>query len=267
MKVLIVTGSYPPDKCGVGDYTYHLAEAISAKVNVEVAVLTNLSKIESEHGSKVKTFRRMPSWKNISLFEIKRVVSEFRPDVVHIQYPTQGYRGSPPSLMPLYFRCLGIPVVQTWHEYFYQSGVKWHNLLGCNALIYVRPDFPKKIPSWVNKIISKTPQFYIANTSTIPSIELSVSEKNKIKDFLSQGKPIVCFFGFAHANKGLEQLFDIVNPAECHLVLICDLSTKDGLPAARARWRDIIYCRCSSLSLPRRSWGMEYIAECIPSIR
>lgn len=227
MKVLLVTGSYPPDKCGVGDYTYHLAEAISANVNVEVAVLTNLSKIESEHGSKVKKFRRMPSWKNISLFEIKRVVSEFRPDVVHIQYPTQGYRGSPPSLMPLYFRFLGIPVVQTWHEYFYQSGVRWHNLLGCSALIYVRPDFPQKIPSWVNKALSKTPQFYIANTSTIPNVELSHGDKSKIKNSLSGGKRIVCFFGFAHVNKGVELLFDIVNPSEYHLVLICDLSKSD----------------------------------------
>lgn len=227
MKVLLVTGSYPPDKCGVGDYCHHLARALSKVDNLEVAVLTNLSKIGNEVVSGVKVFRRMPCWKNFCLFEIKRVITEFQPDVVHIQYPTQGYRGNPPSLMPLYFRYLGIPVVQTWHEYFYQSGVRWHNLLGCSALIYVRPDFSQKIPSWVKKALSKTPQFYIANTSTIPNVELSDGDKSKIKDSLSGGKRIVCFFGFAHVNKGMELLFDIVDPSEYHLVLICDLNKSD----------------------------------------
>ena len=41
MKVLLVTGSFPPMKCGVGDYTACLAEALARKPNIEVAVLTS----------------------------------------------------------------------------------------------------------------------------------------------------------------------------------------------------------------------------------
>lgn len=231
MRVLFITGSYPPEKCGVGDYSYHLAEAISLEKDIEVSVLTSVCSVSNETASKVNVFRHMQNWRNTNLVEIKRVISKFRPDVVHIQYPTQGYFGRPPSLLPLYLRCLGLPVVQTWHEYFYQSGVKWQNLLGCDALVYVRPDFPEKIPFWINKFLGNTPQFYIANTSTIPTISLQTEELHQIKESLSSRKPIVCFFGFAHANKGMELLFDIASPSEHHLVLICDLNINDEYQA------------------------------------
>jgi glycosyltransferase involved in cell wall biosynthesis len=244
LKVLIITGSYPPDKCGVGDYSFHLAHSLFANNEIEVAVLTSASNTEDISDPDIKVFRNMSKWGNKNLFELKNVISEFLPDIVHIQYPTQGYLGNPPRLMPVFLKLLGVPVVQTWHEYYHQSGVKWQNLLACNALVYVRPDFPKKIPYWVNKLLAHTPQFYIANTSTIPSINLNDAQLREIKQNLSGGKPIVSFFGFAHANKGMELIFEIADPLEHHLVLICDLNSNNTYQAhilslaSQPSWKD-----------------------------
>jgi glycosyltransferase involved in cell wall biosynthesis len=231
MKVLLITGSYPPDKCGVGDYTFHLANALASCQNLQVGVLTNAAKFNKFDDGLVTVFRKVSGWRNENLLEIRNVILSFNPDIVHIQYPTQGYRGSPPKLLPIFLRMMHVPVVQTWHEYYYASGVSWPNLLACDALIYARPDFPQRIPRWVARYLSNTPIVYIPNTTTIPVVSLSAEQSRIIKHNLSGGKPIVCFFGFAHANKGLERLFEIANPEQHHLVLICDLSSQDPYQA------------------------------------
>ena len=228
MRVLLITGSYPPDKCGVGDYTFHLANALAARPKVEVGVLTNAGHANAFDDNLVKVFRTVSGWRNKSLLEVRHVVSDFHPDVVHIQYPTQGYGGCPPQLLPALLRLIGVPVVQTWHEYYHESGVSWSNLLACNALIYVRPDFPQKIPRWITKCLSNIPVVYVPNASTIPVVLLSEEEAGTIRKSLSGGRPIVCFFGFAHVNKGLEHIFEIADPEKHHLVLICDLSSQDA---------------------------------------
>ena len=228
MKVLIITGSYPPDKCGVGDYTAHLANALVSKKNIEVNVLTGTGAIALvDEDSQVRILHKVSNWRNRNLLDIWRAVKEIHPDIVHIQYPTQGYAGRPPRLLPLILKVMGMPIVQTWHEYFHGSGVSWPNLMGCDALIYARPDFLQKIPCWIRACLFSTPMFYVPNASTIPVVSLNKEQANNIKQELSSGHPIVCFFGFAHINKGIEYLFEIADPQKHHLVLICDLNDND----------------------------------------
>lgn len=231
MKVLIISGSYPPDKCGVGDYVAQLANALASRCKVEVGVLTSGSPNNAIEKTQVTVFRTVKNWRNYNLPEIRRVVLEFHPDVVHIQYPTQGYKGRPPQFLPIFLRLMRVPVVQTWHEYYYESGVCGLNLLACDALIYVRPDFPNKIPHWVTRCLSKTPVVYVPNVSSMPVVSLSEEQAHTIRLNLSGGQPIVCFFGFAHINKGIEHIFKIADPAKHHLVLICDLSSQDTYQA------------------------------------
>ncbi len=215
----------------MGSYTYCLANALAAKSDLEIGVLTSVEKDPLYDSSRVKLFRLISGWKIKNVFQVKRIVSEFRPDVVHIQYPTQGYNGRLSKFLPILMRFMGVPVIQTWHEYFTSSGVGWPNFLACNALIYARPDLPNRIPFWVKKCLGKTPMVYVANASTIPVVTLSSEQALNIKQDLSGGKPIVCFFGFAHINKGMERLFEIADPAKHHLVLICDLREKNAYQA------------------------------------
>jgi glycosyltransferase involved in cell wall biosynthesis len=227
LRVLIITGSYPPDNCGVGDYTLHLAEALAARPDIEVGVLTSVSAPTTLESSSVKVFRIMPNWSIKRTQQIKQFVSEFKPDIVHIQYPTQRYNGWLPKYLPLLFRLMGLSVAQTWHEHYTECDLLgWKNLLACNALIYVRPDFLQKIPAWVRMCLGKTPLFFVPNASTIPVVLLNVAQAQNIKQRLSGGKPIACYFGFAYSNKGMEQLFEIADPTKHHIVLICELSDK-----------------------------------------
>jgi glycosyltransferase involved in cell wall biosynthesis len=74
-KVVLITGSYPPDTCGVGDYTASLAAALQ-KCGTNVEVL---------HTHK---------WHLSCLNQIMRHLGSLKPDIVHMQYPTVGYGNS-----------------------------------------------------------------------------------------------------------------------------------------------------------------------------
>jgi len=72
MKIALVTGSYPPDLCGVGDYVAKLARALR------------------KEGADTTVFHPR-QWDVGSAFAHARALSCERNLVVHYQYPTVGY--------------------------------------------------------------------------------------------------------------------------------------------------------------------------------
>lgn len=93
MKVVLITGSYPPDICGVAEYTERLAEALQ-RAGAEVVVVT---------GKK---------WNIANAVPLNREIRQIGADVLHIQYPATGYGWhlGPQSLSLLQ------PFVTTIHE-------------------------------------------------------------------------------------------------------------------------------------------------------
>ncbi len=93
----MVSGSWPPERCGVGDYS----EALSARLEqrgLEVARI-----VETD-------------WSWSAREGIARAIERASPDVVHVQYPTLGYRNSRvPAWLTMRLRSL--PRVTTLHEY------------------------------------------------------------------------------------------------------------------------------------------------------
>lgn len=229
MKVLIICGSYPPIKCGVGDYTQGLAHSLAVIPGLEVGILTSIEAQSSPRkDSNVTLFPVMPNWRVTSLRKIFQVVDSYRPDIVHIQYPALGYRKFLSGILPIILKIKKIRVIQTWHEHLEGCpDVGWKNLLACNALIYVRHDFLACLPFWVEFFFNKIPTFFIPNASVIPPVVLSGDEILNLKNSISPLKKIVCFFGFANPNKGVERLFELVDPEKFHLLLICDLSASN----------------------------------------
>lgn len=75
--VVFFTGSYPPDKCGVGDYLKKLVEAIESVTSRDVVVIRSI-------------------WELLNLFLFKKE------KILHfnVQYPTVGYVGGLNSLKP-----------------------------------------------------------------------------------------------------------------------------------------------------------------------
>lgn len=96
-KVLLVSGSWPPQVCGVGDYTQLLSQELE-KAGVAV--------------------RRFGSGRFSQIYarSILDEVEQADCDIVHIQYPTAGYgRSLTPSAIARTIR--DRPVVVTLHEY------------------------------------------------------------------------------------------------------------------------------------------------------
>jgi len=76
-------------RCGVGDYTAGLARALRDSGKARVAVLIG------EHGGEEEAgidLIRIRGWGLCNALGALRAVARWKPDLVHLQFPTQGYR-------------------------------------------------------------------------------------------------------------------------------------------------------------------------------
>lgn len=165
--MIIITGSYAPDVCGVGDF---------------VAKLVLRSNSEFIKAKTVKDF-----------FGLARLTLH-RKDIL-LEYPTQGYGWSVlPHLFTFFRWLIAKPIVIQLHEFKYQS---FKNKLAS----YIFLIFSSKIIvtnqeefSYVNKIFNK-------KTTIIPifSNVTVLNNKNIIRDI------DLIYFGQIRPNKGIEQ--------------------------------------------------------------
>jgi len=119
MKILLVSALAPDMKCGIGDYTGHLAKALSGR-RCEVAMATSTANHAGEFGSRNGiTWVPVRKWSVRSLIETARVLKAAPPDVVHLQYPGKVFRRSVGVVCaPLIFRhVLNRPFVTTLHVF------------------------------------------------------------------------------------------------------------------------------------------------------
>lgn len=220
MRVLLVTGSLPPMRCGVGDYTLGLAQALAAQPDVEVGVLTSDQAV-TPPDSRLQVFPNMGRWKLRELGRAIHAIRRFSPDIVHIQDPTQGYRGYAPFLLPVIVRLLGKRVVRTWHEVPHPAHARRYRLQSADRgpILHVRPDLAKDLPAELAS--RRTRQFvYIPNASVIPKSGGSKSELRALRERYLQGqRRLIVFFGFIFAHKGVDRLFDIADPQRDHVVI------------------------------------------------
>jgi glycosyltransferase involved in cell wall biosynthesis len=219
-------------KCGVGDYTAHLAKAIARCENMSVAVLTDSAATPIPSDFEFEVFPLAHSWRMADIAPIASAVRRWRPDIIHIQYPTQGYgSGYLPWLLPTLFRMANVPVVQTWHEY-HPERMGRRNLLNAalgGGLIAVRPDYKSMMSASYRWLIRRKQFRFIPGASAIPGIQMGATERSALRTrFTLNSSSLVVFFGFAHPAKRIELLFEIADPAQHCLVLICDLKSADA---------------------------------------
>jgi glycosyltransferase involved in cell wall biosynthesis len=142
MKILVVSGEYPPMNGGVGRYTKNLVHAIAKKPNVEVSVA-----IGGGGGGATApvTSDPSPDSNNVTVYHgvvrkgdkrnsdrILRIVSEIKPDVVNIQYERGLYeidttithtlwRLAHGSTLDRFYKMCPVPTVSTLHTVFPQD--------------------------------------------------------------------------------------------------------------------------------------------------
>jgi polysaccharide biosynthesis protein PslF len=120
MRVLMLTGEYPPAMGGVGDYTAHLCEAI-AGLGAEVAVVTRPAPAVSGRTAKEseRVLEMVEHWGFGCWRIIARAAVRFGANLLHLQYQAAAYDMRPAiHLLPAYLRARlpSLRIVTTFHD-------------------------------------------------------------------------------------------------------------------------------------------------------
>lgn len=119
MKVCMISGSYPPDRCGVGDQLQQLSGYLS-KHDIAVSVITSQNQVKTRTDQGVDTYAILPDWTLLTSPALYSMIAKLQPDICHLQYPSLGYaRGLAPNFLFawLRWRLPKIKCVITIHEY------------------------------------------------------------------------------------------------------------------------------------------------------
>jgi glycosyltransferase involved in cell wall biosynthesis len=109
MRIGLITGEYPPDQGGVGDFTHELGQAL-AELGAEVSVITSTKGLRTgDKGQELplvtchlSLFPIIERWDWACWRDIIRLLDQIRPDIVNIQYQAAAYEMHPAiNLLPL----------------------------------------------------------------------------------------------------------------------------------------------------------------------
>lgn len=122
MRILLISGRYPPIPCGIGDQTQRLASTL-AKRGHQVSIFTSrntaIPRMTEPEG--VRVFREAVSWGDEDRAAIAGAVQRQNAEIVHIQYHANAFRWHPMvTTLPLRLKKMSGPaklrVVVTPHD-------------------------------------------------------------------------------------------------------------------------------------------------------
>jgi glycosyltransferase involved in cell wall biosynthesis len=222
-------------RCGVGDYTQRLAETLAGRHSMHVGVLTSRLATAAEPARDFEVFPVVDTWRPREIGTILEVLRRWRPDIVHVQFPTQGYVGRRlPRMLPLIYSLRGYHVVQTWHEPVGTRPLErllWFAVQApiSGGIIVVRPNYEQAMPRWLRWALRGKTRRFIPNASVLPRVQLSQEELASTRArFIGPQRRLVAYFGFLHPAKAVEQLFRIADPGRDHLVIVGELREEDS---------------------------------------
>lgn len=168
----MITGSYPPDFCGVGDYTKTLVENLSDSYKVSVLKLNFMN-----------------FWSSVFLAK--------KYDIIHIQYPTVGYGY---SLTP-HFYSIFVKSTVTIHEFTQINSLRRFSiaLFSLRSKVILTNDFE------FNALIKAFP--WTGSRSHVIPIGSSIPSKNIFDD--EKRKERIVYFGLIRPNKGIEEFLEL----------------------------------------------------------
>jgi glycosyltransferase involved in cell wall biosynthesis len=183
MKVSIIAGSLPPQVCGVGDFTANLIHALQ------------------DRGLSV-TVKHRDKWRLSDIPSLLRELRAENPDVVHLQYPTHGFRR---SLVPhlLHLGLFGRPHLTTLHDY---AGQRWPIRLGMSVYtiggrLVVTGDLDRAA------LVRRHP--WMANRVSVIPIGSNIPSGH----WQPSGPFTIVHFGMVRPEKGIEEMI--------HLARLC----------------------------------------------
>ena len=227
MRVLFITGEFPPMQGGVGDCTNEIAQGLAA-LGVEVSVLTSTQAVGGLAVAQFATVKSAVSvlpvisnWNWSSLHAIRKVCRELNPDIVHIQYQTGAFGMHPaidftPRLLaslPCQRRRVRVGVVTTFHDllppYLFPQAGSMRNWVtrvlaqSCDAVIATNDDDYSKLLAFNLKLLALIP--IGSNITTTPPADYNRAQW-RAKLGVAENETLLCYFGFLNESKGGETL-------------------------------------------------------------
>lgn len=206
MKICLLCGSFPPERCGVGDYTFHLAKKLS-RAGTQVRVVTTRSLAPGSGPEKSGIKGLLPGWSLLRLPRLLRLLRSENPGVIHVQYPSRGMeRGQAPLwLFPwLRLRADGARRIVTLHEfanYSWKGRLRlWPLLWGADRVICTNHLDRRALRAW--RIRARV----IPLGSNVGEKPGAGSGSLAGKYHLARDRKWVLHFGSVMPNKGWETL-------------------------------------------------------------
>lgn len=228
MRVLFVTGEFPPQSGGVGDYTDHLASALTDQGH-DIGVLTTSPGVDGSERNNERlgdaewvnregatVWRDVRRWNLLAWRAVAARLRAWRPDIVHFQYQAAAYglRGAV-ALYPWLLRVWNIrPLsVVTFHDLLPPHPFPLSGRLGvdrravgvlgrgADAVIATNADDARRLLRLRARRVWEIP--IGANIPVVPAVN-----RQAVRAGLNvpPEAPLLAYFGFYNAGKGLDEL-------------------------------------------------------------
>ena len=214
-KALIISGSYPHMRCGVGDYVEKLIENLRAK-DVDAILLTSDDPLIKRNGYINALIKK---WNIFSSRTILSFIKKERPDFIHLQLPTIRYRptlsaiGLLPALSKIFFK--NAPLIVTVHDFsISRNFLKIFFLpifLFSDGVIVTneadRQDIVRRFP-FLNERLKK-----IHIGPTIDIVDISDNRKKEIyrKIGYTEDVRFITTFGFVKKDRCIDKVIKVFN--------------------------------------------------------
>lgn len=248
-RILLISGSFPPLKDGVGDYSCLLSRWLADEdPGWEVHVLTSRGCWGSSSG-RARIHPVIRGWGWLGLPDIIRWVGAIAPDIVHVQYPALGYaRHLMPTFLPAILRLRGrYRVTATFHGFGLYTFLGKTRLsitaLGCHAVVPVSDhirsaacSFYRGFRIFNGNIRRMKDAIYVASSIEPPARAATVGKSEVRRSWgIKPGELAIAYFGFINQGKGFDDLLRAVAMCRdqglaCRLICITELEPeRDGL--------------------------------------
>ncbi len=248
MRILLVTGEFPPMQGGVGDYTHRLARAFVDR-RVEVHVATGRASRPPGEETAPIALHAVASWRYGAWRAVERMSEQIQPDVVLIQYQSAAYDLHPAiNLLPDYLRLRWggrRPLLATtFHDLLFpylfpkagplRMAVVRRLARRSDVAIATNREDLDRLQAWGLPLVGlpagsapRPGTCFIPIGSNITPQPLPGYDRRAVRAAwgVAEGDWLLCYFGFLHASKGgdvlVRALADLVQQGRpAHLLMI-----------------------------------------------
>lgn len=223
MRVLFLTGEYPPMQGGVGDYTWSLGSAL-VEQGVDVHVLTSHAAGPAHlapHGV-TNVYPDVESWRWSLAQHVRGLCQDIEPDVLHIQYQSAAFGLHPAvNLLSRALRSDPWPraVVVTFHDLrvpylFPKAGpLRWRANLTlarhCQRVVVTNAQDCSTLRAY-RELADKLVEIPIgSNIRPEPAADFD-RDQQRAAWRVGSDDLLLSYFGFLNASKGGEELMEAV---------------------------------------------------------